>query len=238
MGNDKDKHADNPRVCIELSSYKIGKYEVTNKEFLDFVKEKGIEDDSNTWLDAKREKDNARIYQENGTWKIEKGYGNHPIVGVTWFGAVAYCEWLSQKTGKNYRLPTEAEWEYAARGGTSYPSYNYSGSNNLNEVGWSANNAKNTYSVGQKKSNTLGIYDMTGNVWEWCSDWYEADYFKQFVNNKSIVRNPQGATSGKGKVIRGSSFREKPSDCRVDYRAYRIRTLRFKDMGFRIVLEE
>ncbi|MFK7947181.1 MAG: SUMF1/EgtB/PvdO family nonheme iron enzyme [Saprospiraceae bacterium] len=237
MGNDNDKSLDNPRVQVAVSSYRIGKYEVKNKEFLDFVKEKGIKDSDNEWLDKIKQR-NSRIYKEKDVWKIEKGYDNHPVVGVSWHGAVAYCEWLSQKTGKTYRLPTEAEWEFAARGGSS--NLSYSGSNDLNVVSWNANNSRDTYVVGLKKANSLGLYDMTGNAWEWCSDWYGENYFKQFVNKKIIIRDPSGEKVGKGnlKVIRGGSFNEKASKSRVDYRAYKIASSKFNDVGFRVVLEE
>lgn len=238
MGNDGDKHDDNPRVRVAVSSYRIGKYEVTNKEFLDFVKERGVKDYENEWIDVEGLRRNARIYEENGSWKIEKGYENHPVVGVSWYGATAYCEWLSAKTGKTYRLPTETEWEFAAKGGMT-SRFDYSGSDDLNTVAWNNNNAKGTYPVGLKKSNSLGIYDMSGNAWEWCSDWYSIDYFQQFRNRKTIVRNPKGAKIDKTrrKVVRGGSFDEKAANCRVDYRAYRITTLKFKDMGFRVVME-
>ncbi len=116
-------------------------------------------------------------------------------------------------TGKNYRLPTEAQWEYAARGGQSsfdkggQGGFKYAGSNNLNEVAWyDVNSSNKTHPVGQKRTNELGLYDMSGNVWEWCQDWYDADYYK-----KSPANNPTGPTSGIYCVLRGGSWNLLPS---------------------------
>ena len=236
LGNDKDSHKDNPRHRVTLSSYRIGKYEVTNKEFLDFVKEKGIKGNGMVWLDAEKEKDIARIYRDATTWKIEKGYENHPVVGVSWHGAVAYCKWLSKKTNKTYRLPTEAEWEVAARGGVN-SKFIYSGSDNLSNVAWYKGNARDTYPVGLKKANSLGIHDMTGNVWEWCNDWYNKDYFFAGLNSKVPIRNPRGEQTGTFKIRRGGSFTEKSLSCLIDYRAYVLPIQRSKDRGFRVASE-
>lgn len=129
----------------------------------------------------------------------------HPVVNVSWDHAQAYCKWLSEPTGKNYRLPTEAEWEFAARGGTKSKGYQYSGGNNADSVAWVAHKSKGTMPVAQKAPNELGLYDMTGNVWEWCSDWYDAT--KRFYttrggawdiglrNNSIAYRNPLAPTS-------------------------------------------
>ncbi len=129
----------------------------------------------------------------------------HPVVNVSWDHAQAYCKWLSEVTGKNYRLPTEAEWEFAARGGVRSKGYLYSGSNNADSVAWLAHKTGGTMPVGKKLPNELGLHDMTGNVWEWCSDWY--DDTKRFYttrggawdigqkNNRITYRNPLAPTS-------------------------------------------
>ena len=97
----------------------------------------------------------------------------HPMVNVSYNDAIAYCEWLSKTLGVTYRLPTEAEWEFAANGGTQSKGYTYAGSNDINQVAWYYKNANyQMQAVGQKKPNELGLFDMTGNAWEWCSDWY------------------------------------------------------------------
>ena len=123
---------------------------------------------------------------------------------------------LNQKTGKNYRLPTEAEWEYAARGGVEAHgrASQYAGSNNIDEVAWYSGNSGSTPPVGQKKANALGIYDMTGNVWEWCNDWYGGDYYEN-----SPANNPKGPASGDYQVVRGGSCYFGPYDSRITSRS-------------------
>jgi formylglycine-generating enzyme required for sulfatase activity len=154
---------------------------------------------------------------------------NYPITGVSWNDAKAYCEWLSQKTGKTYRLPTEAEWEYAARGGSKSVGYKYSGSNNIDEVAWyDGNSGSKTHPVGQKKANELGIYDMSGNVWEWCGDWYGS-------YSSSSQTNPIGAASGSNRVFRGGSWYFIAIYCRSANRDDSTPDTRNGSIGFRLV---
>lgn len=129
----------------------------------------------------------------------------HPVVNVSWDDAQAYCKWLSTVTGKNYRLPTEAEWEFAARGGNKSKGFPYSGGKNADSIGWVNHKSESTMPVAQKAPNELGLYDMTGNVWEWCSDWYDASqrfYTTRggawdigLTNSKIEYRNPLAPTS-------------------------------------------
>ena len=119
---------------------------------------------------------------------------DYPVEQVNWREAVTFCEKLSQMTGKTYRLPTEAEWEYAARGGQHADSTKYAGINNIDAVAWY--NSIQTHPVGQKQPNGLGLYDMSGNVAEWCSDWY-GKY------GSSAVSNPHGPASGTHRICRG-----------------------------------
>jgi hypothetical protein len=131
---------------------------------------------------------------------------NKPVEMVTWQNAVNFCKAVGGF------LPTEAQWQFAARGGNNSNGYTYSGSNNLGEVGWYYDNSGyETHPVGQKKPNELGIYDMSGNVWEWTADWYQYDY-------PSSSMNPTGANSGNYRVIRGGSWRNYEGNCRVFYR--------------------
>lgn len=129
------------------------------------------------------------------------GYPNDaPMAWVSWHDAVAYTEWLSSKAGRNYRLPTEAEWEYAARGGKKSKGYKFSGSNSLDDAGWhGGNSGKDLHKVGLKQANELGIYDMTGNLDEWCKD-FSGDYAKE--NQK----DPQGPATGRYRVQRGGNW--------------------------------
>jgi formylglycine-generating enzyme required for sulfatase activity len=183
------------------------------------------------------------------------GRGAHPLSGVNWYDAVKYCNWLSEKerlspcyevkgkltqcdfSANGYRLPTEAEWEYAARGGHKSQGYEYAGSNNVDDVGWyEGNSGKQTHPVGQKQPNELGLYDMSGNMWEWCWDWYGKDYYAS-----SPASDPSGPSSGTGVYIadadrarRGGGYREKAGVLRVAFRGADGATYR-GDSGFRLV---
>ncbi len=169
-----------------------------------------------------------------------KDCDNCPVDGVSWIDVQDFIKKLNQKTGKNYRLPTEAEWEYAACGGNKSRGYKYSGSNNISEVAWYYKNSFDkgkshkdygTHEVGNKKTNELGIYDMSGNVWEWCSDWYGSDYYK-----KSSRNNPQGASSGSLRVYRGGGWYDYDGYCRVANRANWYPGSGLKYLGFRLAL--
>ncbi|MBQ5925716.1 MAG: SUMF1/EgtB/PvdO family nonheme iron enzyme, partial [Paludibacteraceae bacterium] len=119
-------------------------------------------------------------------------------------------------TGKQFRLPTEAEWEYAARGGNRSRGYKYAGSNNLSDVAWFGDNSgEQTHPVAQKQSNELGLYDMSGNVWEWCNDWFDSNYY-----SSSPQHNPQGAMSGYCRVLRGGGLCDDARCCQVSYRNF------------------
>jgi len=147
-----------------------------------------------------------------------------PVENVSWNDAVEYAKRVGG------RLPTEAEWEYAARGGNKSRGYQYSGSDNLDEVSWYWNNSgSRTHPVGQKKPNELGIYDMSGNVKEWCVDSYGSNYY-----SKSPVNNPQGPQSTGSRVLRGGSWNGSVDGCRVSYRSLNV-DYRSKCDGFRWV---
>lgn len=154
---------------------------------------------------------------------------NHPVVNVSWDDAVAYCDWMSDKTGKLYRLPTEAEWEYAARGGKQSKGYKYSGGQSIDGSGWyKENSGSGTKEVATKSPNELGLYDMSGNVWEWCQDWY-GDYVA------GAQTNPRGAKTGSYRVLRGGSWYLAAAYCRVAYRSLNGPAYRNYHYGFRVV---
>lgn len=124
---------------------------------------------------------------------------DRPVENVSWNDCQDFITKLNAKTGLKFRLPTEAEWEYAARGGNKSQGYKYSGNNDIELVAWyEGNSGKETHSVGTKQPNELGIYDMSGNVWEWCQDWYNKKYYS--ISNQT---NPNGLSNGSKHVVRG-----------------------------------
>jgi formylglycine-generating enzyme required for sulfatase activity/predicted Ser/Thr protein kinase len=154
---------------------------------------------------------------------------NYPVESVSWNEVQTFLRKLNAATGKQYRLPTEAEWEYAARGGSNGSRSMYSGSSGLGSVAWYADNSGSTpHPVGQKQPNELGLYDMTGNVFEWCSDWF-GNY------PAGAQTNPKGASSSSGRVYRGGSWYVAPTFCRVAYRNSGAPGDRGADLGFRVV---
>lgn len=140
------------------------------------------------------------------------GNSNLPVEKVSWDDCQEFIRKLNQLIGQTFSLPTEAQWEFAARGGNLSKGYKYSGSNTLRKVAWYDNNSNDkTHPVAQKQSNELGLYDMSGNVWEWCQDWY-GDY------SSSSQRNPMGPSSGSDRVFRGGGWDGSAWNCRVSYR--------------------
>lgn len=173
----------------------------------------------------------------------EVGEYNHPVLYVSWNDAVAYCSWLSEKTGKNFRLPSEAEWEYACRSGISAPfntgdnlrtkQGNYNG-----EYPYNNNNKgifrKKTLPVDSFEPNAWGLYNMHGNVWEWCSDWYDGNYYEE-CKLKGMVDNPQGPETGLSRVLRGGSWLNHAEFCRSSARSGDSPGSRGSYIGFRLV---
>ena len=219
MGSNSGDSDEKPIHTVTVSDFYIGKYEVTQEDW-------------------------QAVMGNNPSYL--KG-DNNPVEKVSWFDAVEYCNKLSQKEGltkcysgsgdniqcnfnaNGYRLPTEAEWEYAARGGSLSKGYTYSGSNNIGDVAWYDSNSGNkTHPIGQKTQNELGIYDMTGNVWEWCWDW-KGSY------SSGSQTNPKGASRSSNRVLRGGSWRYNASFCRVAYRINYYPDYRHDYIGFRVV---
>jgi formylglycine-generating enzyme required for sulfatase activity len=192
-----------PPHKVTLSDFWIGKYEVTQAQW-------------------------RAVMGEYPPELYNKGCDQCPVERVSWDDIQEFLKTLNEKTGKNYRLPTEAEWEYAARGGKNSQQFKYAGSNNLDEVGWYTNNSNsNTNPVGQKKPNALGIFDMSGNVWEWCADWY-GDY------SSEAQANPKGPAGGSNRVGRGGGWNYYPQDCRVSNRNHGDPAGRGYFIGFRL----
>ena len=192
---------ENPAHQVTLSSFYIGKYEVTNAQ----------------WDD---------IMYDQPNYSYER---NQPKANVTWDEIHEFIDKLSTKAGKQYRLPTEAEWEYAARGGAQSQGYKYSGSNDVYEVAWTWHAYSGTEPVGTKNPNELGIYDMSGNVSELCSDWYDYDYYANSPPN-----NPKGPADGSNRVLRGGSYNSYDDGCRVTSRSNMWASSSLSYVGFRV----
>ncbi|MDX1943647.1 MAG: SUMF1/EgtB/PvdO family nonheme iron enzyme [Saprospiraceae bacterium] len=198
-----------PIHTVTVSDFYISKYEVTFDEY-------------DAFCDATKRQKPA----DEG-W----GHGKRPVINVSWDDATAYCKWLSEKTGQNYRLPTEAEWEYAARGGAKSGGFEYSGSKNLDEVAWyGSNSGSKTHPVGQKKANELGLYDMSGNVYEWVQDCWNENYKGAPTNGSAWLKGDCSV-----RVIRGGSWNINfGSYCRVASRNwYNLSSNNY--VGFRLV---
>jgi formylglycine-generating enzyme required for sulfatase activity len=163
---------------------------------------------------------------------------NQPVVNVSWYEAEAFCKWLANKTGKPYRLPTEAEWEYAAKRGlteTDLPGLPKQGLDPsvLEEIAWfRGNSAYSIHPSGLKKANSFGLYDMLGNVWEWCNDWHELNYYRY-----SAVMNPLGRRNGIEKIYRGGGCDTTPAFANPTYRGRALPEKRFNYTGFRVALD-
>lgn len=239
MGNNAGSQDEQPEHKVTVNSFYIGKYEVTYAEYKKFV-------DATGYLTDSEQPDTIRLKHNlppralnNGTWN-KSMHGDllplndslKPVGNISWNDAVAYCNWLSKLTGKVYRLPTEAEWEFAAKGGTLSKGYKFAGGNNLDEVAWYLDNARATLHFGgQKMANELGIYDMAGNMREWCSDWYGDTYYKT-----SPADDPAGPERGKDRVLRGGAWGSEADRMRVTYRNSDFPYSAAKDFGFRVAL--
>ena len=237
MGSSSHQSDASPAHRVTLDAFSMSKYEITNKQYCAFLNEKGNESEGGVeWINLagswKNEK--CRIYERSGRFYVESGYEDHAVIYVSWYGARAYCTWLSKKIGKEVRLPTEAEWEYAARGGKKSRGYTYSGSNTIGEVAWYGNNSSSkVHKVGGKSPNELGLYDMSGNVWEWCSDWYVEYYY-----STSPSRNSKGISLRNYKVIRGGSWIDDASGCRVACSSGSAPDTCLYKIGFRVALPQ
>jgi formylglycine-generating enzyme required for sulfatase activity len=203
-----------PTHQVTLSDYYIGETEVT-QELWQAVMGTTIQEQ------AKKGSYDISLY----------GVGNsYPMYSISWYDCQTFITKLNQLTGKNFRLPTEAEWEYAARGGQKSKGYKYAGSNTLSNVAWYMDNSSSkTHPVKQKQANELGLYDMTGNVREWCQDWYGS-------YSSNAQTNPTGSSSEPYRVYRGGNWNSSASNCRVAKRNYHAPGYRDLALGFRVVL--
>lgn len=220
MGSNDGYADEKPAHKVTLSDFNIGKYEVTVAQYRQFCNETGRkmpQSPNDEWYE---EHSNAVKWQWNDTY---------PIVNVSYMDAVAYCQWLSDKFGETYCLPTEAQWEYAARGGAQSKGYKYAGSNDIDEVAWydETTREKGIRSVGRLKPNELGIYDMSGNAWEWCYDYWGS------YPNKSL-KDPTGPSMSQWRVIRGGAWYNVDEMSKITTRDGPLPTVHNFYYGFRV----
>jgi formylglycine-generating enzyme required for sulfatase activity/serine/threonine protein kinase len=271
MGSaDSDKeayHNEKPLHGVEITKgFYLDKYEVTRGQFQQFVEDTGYKTDAEKdglggyGYDAATNSFKGPLYNSEkralegpGTsysWR-DPGFeqtNEHPVVNVSWNDAKAFCDWLSKKEGRKYRLPTEAEWEYSCRAGTTTRYASGDDPETLAKVGnvadgtakkkfpdWTTITAEDGYvftaPVGQFQPNAFGLYDMHGNAWEWCADWYDAKYY-----HNSPAQDPEGPDAGSFRVIRGGSFYRRTRYCRAADRHRVGPAHRWDDLGFRVVL--
>ena len=197
QGTPEDNN-EKPIHNVTVTSFSIGRYEVTQEEW-------------------------QAVMGSNPSENISP---KRPVENVSWNDCQRFITKLNQLTGRTFRLPTEAEWEYAARGGRN--KYKFSGSNNINEVGWcKTNSGGDTHVVGQKEPNELGLYDMSGNVGEWCQDWWGG-------YSATAQTNPHGPFSGKARITRGGSVNGTSEDCKVSIRFGDTPDAAYWNIGFRL----
>uniref|UniRef100_UPI0040567BC8 SUMF1/EgtB/PvdO family nonheme iron enzyme n=1 Tax=Candidatus Electronema sp. TaxID=2698783 RepID=UPI0040567BC8 len=212
MGHASDSGPENARPAheVELDSFGIGRYPVMFAEFDEFCLATG----------------RARPRDEG--W----GRDRRPVINVSWQDAADYCEWLSRQTGRGYRLPTEAEWEYACRAGSCAAYCFGDDDGQLDRWAWYAQNSEQrTQPVGGREPNAWGLHDMHGNVWEWCADWYAKDFYTAWA-----ARNPAGAEQGAGRVLRGGSWDSSAKFVTSYFRFCLSPGLRIIRAGFRVAL--
>lgn len=203
-GSNDGNRDEMPRHRINLPSFAIDKHPVTNEQFLRFLEVMGGEKDSNH-QDIIRLKE-SRIKRNAGKLSIESGYGKHPVVGVTWYGAVAYAKWIGK------RLPTEAEWEIACRGGVENNFYPTGDDIEKTQANFFSSD---TIAVLSYAPNGYGLYDMAGNVYEWCHDWYGYNYYETSVQEPD---SPTGPWQGNYRVLRGGCWKSLKEDLRCSRR--------------------
>jgi formylglycine-generating enzyme len=253
----KDEHPQH-RVRITKPFY-LGTYHVTRGQFRQFVKDSGYKTDAEkgkmpgaNGLDPETKQFG---FNKDYSWRKAgfKQTDEHPVVNVSWNDAVAFCKWLSGKEGKTYRLPTEAEWEYACRAGTTTRYYSGDDPETLAKVGNVADAAAKanfpdwtwtwtirasdgyvfTAPVGKFKPNAFGLYDMHGNAWQWCADWYGEDYY-----GKSPVDDPKGPDTGGLRVRRGGSWDDRPDKARSAKRVGSAPVGQYDGLGFRVAMTQ
>lgn len=220
MGCDDKKYLgeeyqnERPLHRVNVSSFSISKYEITMGQWRSIM---GVKPPAYDDIDYSN-----------------KDCDNCPVVKVSWNDVQEFIKRLNAKfPDRHYRLPTETEWEYAARGGKYSKKYKYSGGDKLSEVAWYGKSNGATHPVGQKQANELAIFDMCGNAMEWVNDWYADDYYSKTIDEI----NPKGPETGAKRVARGGSYFDDEAICRTTYRSRFAPTTRQWNLGFRLAMD-
>jgi formylglycine-generating enzyme required for sulfatase activity len=257
MGDEQGLDREKPVHAVRLDAFAIGRTPVTWGEYRRFCE--ATDTHSPAWLER-----GSQYHLETGSSDYYRRRGvvadvlDLPVVGITWDDAVAYCAWLSEQTGERYALPTEAQWEYACRAGTTTRWSCGDDERALAEHAWySANADGKLHPVAQKRPNPWGLYDMHGNVWEWCTDWFSEDYYQQLAASperareaarkrssvreqrsseatRTAIENPAGPESGSLRVFRGGSWYHDAVYCRSAFRLGSVPSYRRHVLGFRL----
>ena len=256
MGSEDGSFDETPVHSVTVSDFYMGRYEVTFEEFSSFINKTGYKTDaekdgwSRIWTGSAWEKKNGVDWRSDATGQARSAKDNkHPVLHVSWYDAIAYCNWKSEKDGfqkvytingtsvtanwnaNGYRLPTEAEWEFAAR--SRGKDQKWAGTSSETQLSTYANGSgetdgfEYTAPVGSFQANDLGLYDLSGNVYEWCWDWYD-DYAK------NASTNPKGPNTGAYRVVRGGSWGSRPANLRCAYRDNSTPAGRNRYIGFRL----
>lgn len=227
MGSETGEADEKPVHRVRVGSFYLSRTEVTVGQWRKFIEDTGYITMAEKGSGGLVKVGKRLKYKADANWKNPylSQTDDHPVVLISWHDARAFCRWLSKKTGLGYRLPTEAEWEFACQGGTTGD-----GHGDLDSVAWyEYNSAGETHPVAQKQPNAFGLYDMLGNVWEWCHDYYGKNYYAVSPTN-----NPPGPYPGKQRVNRGGSWCSQPPRLRASFRKHDSPVFCFYRLGFRI----
>jgi formylglycine-generating enzyme required for sulfatase activity len=221
MGHDDRAPNERPAHVVTLADFYIDKYEASNASFAEFINVMGNQFEGNAhWIEV--DDPDLHIHEVNGLWQVDEGYENYPMNEVTWYGALAYCQW------RGARLPTEAEWEKSARGtdGRTFP-WGEDISCDLANYAGCVHSAVpvDSYPAGVSP---YGAYNMAGNVMEWVADWYDREYYAS-----GSPENPTGPEAGDFKVFRGGSWFNAAGNVRTTYRFAKLQVLTYVANGFR-----
>lgn len=213
MGDDAGRDDERPAHRVWVDAFELAAYQATNEDYARFLSATGQPKPLH-WSDP------------------DFSHPQQPVVAVSWFDAVAYCDWLSRGTGRNYRLPTEAEWERAARGGIEGQPFPWGETPPESLPNYATRWKTGPEPVGRYTANPFGLFNMGDNVHEWCSDWYDAGYYA-----RSPERNPQGPANGSRRASRGGSWRHHIKVTRSAARSSIPPEFKYADYGFRVARE-